>query len=81
MATAPRYFGLVSICRRKSVRIYVQSDSVALIRSAAEAGDDGRLKREQKQVFSAFKPDELAPKDHLMREIISLRRYLINALL
>ena len=48
------------------------NDSVALTRFAAEAGDDGRLKHEQEQLFYEFQLDEVVSDDHLVREIAAV---------
>jgi len=52
--------------------VAANSDSVALTRSAAEAGDDGRLKHDQQQLFYEFELDEVVPNDQLVREIASV---------
>jgi hypothetical protein len=46
-----------------------KSDSVAQMRFAAEAGDDGRLNHDQGQLFYSFCLDEAVPDDHLVRQI------------
>jgi hypothetical protein len=43
--------------------------SVVLTRFAAEADDEGRLKREQGQFFYSFCLDEVIPDDHRVSEI------------
>ena len=45
-------------CCKSLLMAFANSDSVALTRFAAEAGDDGRLKHEQEQLFCEFQLDE-----------------------
>jgi transposase len=59
-------------CCKSPLLVAANSDSVALRQSAAEAGDDGRLKHEQKQLFYSFCLDDAVPDDHLVREIAAV---------
>ena len=52
--------------------ITAADNSVSLTRFFAEAGDDGRLNHDQRQLFYSFCLDEVVPDDHLVRAIASV---------
>src|SRR5262245_12484270 len=59
-------------CCRSPLLAFANGDSVALTRFAAEASDDGAAEARQEQLFYEFRPDEVIPGDHLVREIAAV---------
>jgi hypothetical protein len=66
------HFAFVPILLQKSLMVSGNGDSVALMRFAAEASDDGAINRNQGQLFYSFCLDEVVPDDHHVREIAAV---------
>jgi transposase len=62
----------VPILLQKSLMVPKNSDSVAVMRFAVEASDDGGLNHDQEQLLYSFHLDEAVPHDHPVRKIAAV---------
>ena len=62
----------VPILLKKSLMVCRNGDFLALVRFAAEAGDDGAAEGEPRAIFYSFCLDDVLPDDHCVREIAAV---------
>src|SRR5437763_14680858 len=62
----------VPILLQKSLMPSANSDSVALMRFAAEAGDDGAAQSRHRAAVYSFSIEEVVPEDHLVRKLAAV---------
>ena len=59
-------------CCRSPLQAFLVGDSVAVMRFATGAGDDGAAEYDQEQFFYSFRLDEAVSDDHPVREIAAV---------